>query len=86
MTVRTGYLVLLLIWMFTGLPILVIGIGFAGPSLFTLDGIVTVLTPPSTSFAEFGSWLFSWLIMSAPLWGLIFGLRRTKQAPPAPGD
>jgi len=83
---RTGYLILLLIWMFTGLPILVVGIGIAGPDLFSVDGVLMVLTPPTTSFGGFLSWLISWAIVSAPLWGLIFGLGRARQAPPAPGD
>lgn len=72
---RTWYLIVLLVWMFTGFPFLLLGIGFAGDTLFTASGVVAVLTPPTDSLIVFLTWAFGWSLILVPVWTAPFAFR-----------
>jgi hypothetical protein len=74
---RSWYWFILLIWAFTGLPMLVLGIGFAGPEVFTPRGLVILFTPPlSYGAGEFLWWICGWMVIAIPLWAAPLARRR----------
>jgi hypothetical protein len=76
MKVRQWYYGVLGLWVITGLPLLVLGIGFAGPEIFTPGGIITALTPPLDSLGDFSTWLLAWIVVLAPFVTLPFALKK----------
>jgi hypothetical protein len=58
---KKWYWIVVAVWCFTGLPVLLLGIGFAGgmPSLPTADTVIP--------------WMVGWLLILAPLLLLPFG-------------
>ena len=79
---RRWYWLILGVWVFTGLPMLVLGIGFAGPEVFTLRGLIILFTPPlSYGAGEFLWWIGGWAWIFAPLWTAPFALRRRPLNP-----
>ena len=76
MKVDRKYLIVFILWMLTGLPILILAIGFAGSEIFTLHGLMLVLTPPKDGIVSFFTWLVAWMLMTMPVWSLIFFLEK----------
>ena len=70
------YFAVLVLWAITGLPIIVLAIRIAGDSLLSLDGLLTVLSPPLESAEALLTWLMAWVIILYPLILLPFALRR----------
>jgi uncharacterized membrane protein YhaH (DUF805 family) len=78
--IRKWYWIVLVVWLITGFPILIIGIGFAGPDLFTFEGLLTIFTPDFQSFRAFFSWLSSFLIVFLPALLLPLALEKTSDS------
>jgi hypothetical protein len=76
--IRKWYWVALFIWMFTGLPIIYIGIGFAGSELFTFGGLISVFTPDLESLSAFLSWLSAFTIAFLPIILLPLAIKFTR--------
>ena len=79
MRISKWYWVILGVWAITGLPIIYIGIGFAGPDLFTIEGLLSVFTPGFESFSGFFSWLIAFVIAFSPLLFLPLAVKFGRQ-------
>ena len=77
---RKWYLVVLLIWFVIGLPIYLVGQGFAGPEhgAFTFDLFISALIPPTSNVEVFAIWLIGTVSMLLPVICLPFALYRRK--------
>ena len=67
MRISKWYWAVLLVWMITGLPVAVVGVGFAGPEIFSLEGILSIFTPNIQSSKGFVTWFISFFIVFSPV-------------------
>jgi hypothetical protein len=67
--IKRWYYLVLFTWMLTGLPIYVLGEGFAGPEYgaFTLKRFFKTLVPPVGSTDAFVSWLIPTILVLLPI-------------------
>jgi hypothetical protein len=72
---KTISIILFVIWLFLGLPSIIIGIGFAGG----LGGLFVL--PTDSDAASFFSWIMAWLVILGPLAGAVFFWRRGLKLP-----
>jgi uncharacterized membrane protein YhaH (DUF805 family) len=76
--IKRWYWVVVGVWLVTGLPIYLIGQGFAGPDngAFTLSLLLRSLRPPLSDIGVFLEWLLIVLLMFLPLillpWAIIW--------------
>ena len=75
--IRRWYWGIMAVWAITGLPIYLIGQGFAGPEhgAFTIGLLVRSLTPPAFDSPAFTYWLIGTTLQLLPLLMLPFALR-----------
>lgn len=78
MHIRKWYWAVLAIWIITGLPMIIIGVGFAGPDLFSLEGLLSIFTPDFRGFRDFFSWLLAFSVAFAPGLLLPFAVNRVS--------
>ena len=76
MRIRLWFWPILIAWIFIGLPIIVIGVGFAGTEIFTARGIIGFLTPPVSSLYFFLEWLWGTFVIFMPFIFFPFALVR----------
>jgi uncharacterized membrane protein YhaH (DUF805 family) len=79
--VRRWYWGVLLIWLGTGLPIYVIGEGFAGPEngAFTLTAFLRSLAPPSGGVDIITPWAIGTALILLPILALPAAIRITRR-------
>jgi hypothetical protein len=82
MIVKSWYWIILGIWIFTGLPILIIGIAFGGESLLTARGLSGVFLPPLSRFDLFLEWIFDTILIFGPLLVLPWAIRKRHRSEP----
>lgn len=69
MHIKGWYKIVLIVWLVTGLPIIILAVGFAGGSPFR-DLDFSYYTA-----ADISVWLFGWIAALTPLWLAPFGIR-----------
>jgi hypothetical protein len=74
--VSRWFWIAIVIWIFTGLPIMIVAIGFAGPDLFTFQGVADLLTPDIRTISGLVSWAFGWSMILFPLLLLPFAIKK----------
>jgi hypothetical protein len=67
MRIKKRFFCILLLWVFTGLPIFIVGNGFLGDDAFTLRGVIGALRPDTESMGAFLSWFVGWALILFPL-------------------
>jgi hypothetical protein len=75
MRIQKWYWVILAIWLIIGFPVILIGIGFAGPEIFSLEGLLDIFTPDFSGYSAFFSWLSAFIIAFAPVLLLPFAVK-----------
>lgn len=79
MIVAKWFWVLLVVWCITGLPILIIGIGFAGIEFFAFKTILLMFQFEFDSLESFLTTLVGRLVSFLPVLALPFALKRRQQ-------
>lgn len=83
MKVRLGrwYWLVWVIWLGTGLPIYVVGEGFAGPEhgAFTVDAFLRSLIPQTGSLEVFAGWGIGTTLILLPVLSFPFAIRLIRQ-------
>lgn len=81
--VRRWFWGVVVFWVFTGLPIFIIGSGFSGPNPYSFGNLVRSLMPDLSSLTAFVTWLLAWVLILLPLLLVPFAVHRgNADAPP----
>jgi hypothetical protein len=73
MHLKSWYKVLVLIWLITGLPVLILGYGFSGRQFSLPD-------PEFMGVVDIAFWVIGWSFVLSPLIAAPFGLKRRHNA------
>jgi uncharacterized membrane protein YhaH (DUF805 family) len=79
MRLKSWFWLVLLAWCVTGLPIAVIGVGFAGDTLASAGGLLNALRPPLSSVSLFVEWLTTLIFVLMPVLALPWAIGRRQK-------
>lgn len=81
MRIKRWYRILLVIWLFTGLPIFLLSIGLFDiiTPMSILTALFNVITPQTERLDIFIYWLFGFIIIFLPVLAIPFALRMVKR-------